>query len=1573
MATVLSPGDIAIIGYASDDPDSFAFVFLRNVEAGTTINFTDQGWQAAGGFRPGEGSATFTAPTDMAAGTVVSVPVGSMAFDFFGDQIIAYQGTEANPTFLYAIDFADGDSAFAGDATSTVTSAIPAGLTLGVTAVAIPFDNAAYTGPTSGSQLDLLEAIGDPTNWTGSDTGPQPRSPPILFAAGRPAIDLDYDNSTHGGRDYKTTYAQGGTSVRIGDTDINIFDSDGETLESATIKIGKPKPDNLLFVNGTLPAGITASAYDSASGILTLSGTASLAAYEAAIGLVEFSSTSEPIGEQKRIEVTVFDGTDASPEAKAFINIVAATASPVLDLDANNSDGGGADYTATFNEGGPATPIADIDVLITDPDSPTLASAMITLGINRQPDDVLSINGTLPGGITASGYDPNTGVLTLTGAATPAAYQTALRQVVYSNTSATPFTGDRVIEVTVNDGTVTSNIARTFMHVVGVENIPPALNLDADSSTTGGADYLASFTEGGPPIAITDTDVSIVDSDSPTLVSATITLTNPQANDVLNFSGFPPSGITASSYDPVTGVLELAGIASLADYQTALRQITFENTGTNPTSDTRIIEVVVNDGTAPSNTANAIIEVVEVNNNAPTLDLDQDDSTAPGTTYRATFTENGAAVTIADIDTTITDIDSATLASARITLTNAQTGDLLAISGTLPAGITPSIYDPVTGTLTLSGTASLADYQAALAQIRFSTAGDDPVTDGRVVEVVVNDGVNDSNAATALITVTAENDPPTIAVEEGVIYVENGAALPLSPLVAVTDPDNTELAFAAVLITNGSFPGDGDVLTINGATSGTIDGVAFQWDPTLHSLTLFGAKPVATYQELLRDIEFRSTSDNPTDFNANPTRTLTWVVSDGPRATTAMTTLNITARNDRPDVVVPATAAYAENDPPLTVSPAAVATDADSLNLTAGQVTIVSGGFAGDLLTVNGLQSGTFAGIQFSYDAGLQSLLFSLAAPVADYQAFLQAVQFQSTSENPTNSGVNPKRTLSWTVFDGRDVSTFQTTTLDVTGVNDAPVNTVSGAQRVNEDAPLPIADVSVADVDGDMLVTTLSVTHGALNVTAGPGVSGNGTSTVIITGTMAAINAALAGLSYLGNLDFNGPDTLTVTTDDGTSTDTDTIGLSVDAVNDPVTASAPATATVRMGSSIALTGLSIGDIDTALAPSGVYAVTLSAGQGILTLATTTGLTFDSGGPSAASMTFHGTLAAINAALATASYAPLAGNNGSDVIGFAVTDSINGVVATGAGPATGDSKSISVTVTPLVGNPGDFNADQFDDYLLRRNDGTFQIQEIVSGQVTPVILGPVGLEWRSKGVGDFNNDGISDYLLQRDSDHMLQIQQISSNQVAAVTFLGPVGSEWQVLGIGDFNGDHTDDVLWQREDGTLRVYDINNYQISATPLAGRIGREWHFAAVGDFNADGTSDALWRHDDGTVLIQDFNNNQVTGAQTIGKVGNEWQVIGTGDFNGDHTGDILFQRDDGTLRIYDINNYQVSNTLVLETLAADTRVAGISDFDGDATSDILLRHDDGTFQFQSIRDNVVTQTVTLGPVGNEWHIV
>ena len=130
MATVLTAGDLAIVQYNSGTTDSFTFVFARDIEAGTVVNFTDNGWLAAGGFRPGEGTVTYTAPTAITAGTVVTLT--GLNLDDAGDQIIAYQGTQASPTILYLVDLADGNNTVAGDATNDNTTALPPGLTLGV-------------------------------------------------------------------------------------------------------------------------------------------------------------------------------------------------------------------------------------------------------------------------------------------------------------------------------------------------------------------------------------------------------------------------------------------------------------------------------------------------------------------------------------------------------------------------------------------------------------------------------------------------------------------------------------------------------------------------------------------------------------------------------------------------------------------------------------------------------------------------------------------------------------------------------------------------------------------------------------------------------------------------------------------------------------------------------------------------------------------------------------------------------------------------------------------------------------------------------------------------------------------------------------------------------------------------------------------------------------------------------------------------------------------------------------------------------------------------------------------------
>ena len=114
-ASVLAAGDAAIVSFRSDTPDAFAFVLLKEVEAGTVIHFTDNGWQAAGSLRTTEGVVSWTAPAgaNTLAGTVVRVSAaegtpaatvgtavrsGSFNLASGGDSLLAYQGTAAAPS-----------------------------------------------------------------------------------------------------------------------------------------------------------------------------------------------------------------------------------------------------------------------------------------------------------------------------------------------------------------------------------------------------------------------------------------------------------------------------------------------------------------------------------------------------------------------------------------------------------------------------------------------------------------------------------------------------------------------------------------------------------------------------------------------------------------------------------------------------------------------------------------------------------------------------------------------------------------------------------------------------------------------------------------------------------------------------------------------------------------------------------------------------------------------------------------------------------------------------------------------------------------------------------------------------------------------------------------------------------------------------------------------------------------------------------------------------------------------------------------------------------------------------------
>ncbi len=134
--------------------------------------------------------------------------------------------------------------------------------------------------------------------------------------------------------------------------------------------------------------------------------------------------------------------------------------------------------------------------------------------------------------------------------------------------------------------------------------------------------------------------------------------------------------------------------------------------------------------------------------------------------YATTYTEDGAPVAIASAPG-ISGSGSPNMQSAKIELTNAKAGDVLSVSGALPGGIASSIDLTVPGaiTLNLSGNATRAAYQAAIAQIRFANSSQNPDTTLRTIQATVFDGATTSTVATAAVTVIAVDDPAILGAD----------------------------------------------------------------------------------------------------------------------------------------------------------------------------------------------------------------------------------------------------------------------------------------------------------------------------------------------------------------------------------------------------------------------------------------------------------------------------------------------------------------------------------------------------------------------------------------------------------------------------------------------------------------------------------------------------------------------------------------------------------------------------------------------------------------------------------------
>lgn len=285
-----NPGDLIFTGYNSDGPDEFSFMAAQSIPGNTQIHFTDNGWTSANGgeFVTGEGELLYTTPTNglrqgeqvviqssgsapslvNGRGTVTQVGANTIVFTAFGDGLIAFTGTMANPIPIAAIS--TDASGWKNPSASTQTN-IPNGLIVGESAFLLlengiaESDNWIYNCDTIYADLpDIQAAVGSIDNWTSDNdnTFTLPCSPFVstwngTWSPSEPSaqnnVIIDSPNSINSNLICRDLSINAAASLNLGSNNLSIsgnIENNGGGIQS-TGTITFLKNDSTLTISGT--------------------------------------------------------------------------------------------------------------------------------------------------------------------------------------------------------------------------------------------------------------------------------------------------------------------------------------------------------------------------------------------------------------------------------------------------------------------------------------------------------------------------------------------------------------------------------------------------------------------------------------------------------------------------------------------------------------------------------------------------------------------------------------------------------------------------------------------------------------------------------------------------------------------------------------------------------------------------------------------------------------------------------------------------------------------------------------------------------------------------------------------------------------------------------------------------------------------------------------------------------------------------------------------------------------------------------------------------------------------------
>ena len=493
----------------------------------------------------------------------------------------------------------------------------------------------------------------------------------------------------------------------------------------------------------------------------------------------------------------------------------------------------------------PAHIVSTVDIV--DGDSIGLKRVVIKVATLAQVGDVLTYNAPVDSPIVGS-WDAETLTLTLSGSGTLAQYEEAIEAVTFSATQGALLV--RGLSISATDEDDVDNIAPGFV-AVGVwpaAKLPPLV-----TPIAGGG-----FTLGGNPTKIVSA-VDIVDGDSGKLSKLTVKIaTLAQSGDVLNYVA-PEGNPIIGAWDAVERTLTLSGAGTIAQYEEALKAVTFSATGGALL--VRGLSISATDEDGVDNIAPGFVTVGVAP--APTLPPLVTPIAGGG------FTLGGnPANVVSAVD--IVDGDSGKLSKLTVRIvTFAQSGDVL--NYVAPSG------NPVTATwnaadftLTLTGAGTLAQYEEALKAVTFTATQGAALVRGLSISATDEHGI--ANIAPGFVTLGVSSPTryvPLVTPIGGRSYTIGDSPVKPVASVSIVDADSSHLQKVTMSVT--TFGKAGDTLTFAGLSGNPVTAT---YDAGTRTLTLSGVATKQQYEDALKAVTFTATQGGWT------TRTILIVATD---------------------------------------------------------------------------------------------------------------------------------------------------------------------------------------------------------------------------------------------------------------------------------------------------------------------------------------------------------------------------------------------------------------------------------------------------------------------------------------------------------------------------------------------------------------------------------------------------------------------------------------------------------------------------------------------------------------------